>query len=92
MQSKWNVKYADFALKQLKKLNKKNPQLVDQLLDYMDEVAKLDNPRSRGKALTTNLVGRWRYRVGNYRIICEIEDNRLLITALSVDHRSTVYR
>lgn len=86
------MKYADSALKQLKKLYKKNPQLVDQILDYMDEITKLDNPRLRGKALTANLSGRWRYRVENYRIICEIENNQLLITALSVEPRSTIYR
>ncbi|OOF59711.1 type II toxin-antitoxin system RelE family toxin [Rodentibacter myodis] len=92
MQLNWHVKYADSALKQPKKLDKKNPQLVEQILDYMDEIAKLTDPRSRGKALVANLAGRWRYRVENYRIICEIEDNQLLITALSVEHRSKVYR
>ena len=51
MNLKWHVIYADTALKQLKALNRKNPQLVDRIIDYLDEVATLDDPRDRGKAL-----------------------------------------
>lgn len=91
MYSKWNVRYADSALKQLKKLNKKNPQLVDKMIDYLDEIATLDNPHQRGKALTGNLAGLWRYRIENYRIICKIYEGELLITALNIAHRSEIY-
>ena len=45
------------------------------ILDYMDEVAALTDPRSRGKGLTANLASFWRYRVGDYRIICQIQDS-----------------
>ena len=51
-----------------------------------------ENPRSQGKALTGNLKGLWRYRIGDYRLLCEIEDDRLVILALSVGHRSDVYK
>lgn len=91
MNLKWHVIYADTALKQLKALNRKNPQLVDRIIDYLDEVATLDDPRDRGKALKANLSGRWRYRIENFRIICQIDNGELLITALNIDHRSKIY-
>lgn len=49
------------------------------------------NPRQHGKGLTTNRSGQWRYRIGDYRLICEIRDNELVILALSVGHRREVY-
>lgn len=49
------------------------------------------DPRVHGKGLTANRSGQWRYRIGDYRLICEIEDNRLVILALTVGHRSEVY-
>ncbi len=49
------------------------------------------DPRSHGKALTANLNGLWRYRIGDYRIICIIEDSRLVIMALNVGHRREIY-
>lgn len=50
-----------------------------------------NNPRNHGKALVGKYKGQWRYRVGDYRLICEIEDDRLVIMALTVGHRSSVY-
>ena len=50
-----------------------------------------ENPRSHGKPLTANRKGFWRYRIGDYRLICEITDSELLILALSVGHRREVY-
>lgn len=50
-----------------------------------------ENPRYRGKALTANLKGRWRYRIGDYRLICHIEDDKLIILALTIGHRREVY-
>lgn len=80
--------YTAFALKQLKKLDK---QVSSRILDYMDEVAKLENPRERGKMLVGNLIGFWRYRVGDYRVLCKIKDNELVITVVNVGHRREVY-
>lgn len=51
-----------------------------------------ENPRVHGKSLTANLQGLWRYRIGDYRLICIIEDDRLVITALSVGHRRDIYK
>ena len=75
--------------KQLKKLDAAISKCV---LDYLEQIELLDNPRSRGKALTSNLSGLWRYRVGDYRILCRIRDDKLIITVIEIAHRSTVYR
>ena len=75
--------------KQLKKLD---AAIAKRVLDYLERVELLENPRSRGKALTSNLSGLWRYRVGDYRILCRIHDNKLIITVIEIGHRSTVYQ
>ena len=75
--------------KQLKKLD---AAILKRVLDYLEQIELLDNPRSRGKALTSNLSGLWRYRVGDYRILCRICDDKLIITVIEIAHRSTVYR
>ena len=75
--------------KQLKKLD---AAISKRVLDYLEQIELLDNPRSRGKALTSNLSGLWRYRVGDYRILCRIRDDKLIITVIEIVHRSTVYR
>lgn len=49
------------------------------------------NPRQHGRGLTANRKGQWRYRIGDYRLICQIEDDKLIILALSVGHRKEVY-
>ena len=61
--------------KQLKKLD---AVVSKRVLDYIEQIELLDNPRSRGKALTSNLSGLWRYRVGDYRILCRIRDDKLI--------------
>ena len=62
------------------------------ILAYLEmRVAPADDPRKLGKALGYNLSGFWRYRVGDYRILCQIEDAQLVVVAVSVEHRSTVY-
>ena len=83
------VEYSDDAKKQIKKLDK---QIQKRIIDYLDNVSTLENPRSKGKGLTSNLVGLWRYRVGDYRVICRIVDSELVIIALSVGHRREVYK
>lgn len=50
-----------------------------------------DNPRVQGKALKGSFAGQWRYRIGDYRIICSIEDDKMIILALTVGHRGSVY-
>lgn len=82
------LEYSPKALKILKKLGR---SVSKHILDYMDEVAKLDNPRVRGKPLVGNLQDLWRFRVGNYRVLCKIKDERLVITVVDIGHRREVY-
>ncbi len=88
----WLIKYSDEAAETLIKLSKRDKPTVARIMNYMDEVATLDDPRSRGKALTGNLRGLWRYRVGDYRVICDIDDGRLVVFIIDLGHRSKVYR
>ena len=86
----WNVDFLETAKKQLRQLDR---QWQSAILDYMeDEIAPLSDPRSRGKSLTSNKRGLWRYRVGDYRVICKIEDDKLLILVLNVGHRRKIYK
>jgi mRNA interferase RelE/StbE len=75
-------------------LGKLDPQQSKRILKFLRErVARLDNPRSIGQALQGSKLGEfWKYRVGDYRLICKIEDNPLLILVLRLGHRREVYR
>jgi len=86
----WTVEYTDTALKEIRKLDKQN---VRRIVDFMEErVAGREDPRSAGKILTGMKGGLWRYRVGDYRIICDIQDGRLRVLVLQIGHRREVYR
>ena len=82
------VVYSEKARKQLAKFDN---SIKKRILDYMDEVAKLKDPRERGKMLVGNMLGFWRYRVGDYRILCRIRDTDLVISVVEVGHRREVY-
>ncbi len=85
----WNVEFTETAGKQLQRLDKKWQALI---LDYLeDEIAPLENPRNKGKALMGDKRGLWRYRIGDYRVICKIEDELMVIVAVTVGHRKDVY-
>jgi mRNA interferase RelE/StbE len=77
-----------------RELGKLDLQQSQRILKFLHErVARLDNPRSVGQALQGSKLGEfWKYRVGDCRLICKIEDNRLLILVLRVGHRREVYR
>lgn len=86
----WRIEYTATARAELRKLDKDASRRI---LDYMDErVATLENPRNLGKALTGPLGGFWRYRVGDYRVICELKDAQLLVLVLKTGNRREVYR
>ena len=86
----WTIEYTATARKQLRKLDK---QAARQIVDFMDErIAPLKDSRSVGKALVGALGGLWRYRVGEYRVICEIRDGTLLILVVQLGNRREVYR
>jgi mRNA interferase RelE/StbE len=86
----WTIEYSDTAERQLRKLDR---QTARRIVQYMDErVAVLDDPRTMGKALTGPLGGFWRYRVGDYRVICEIRDRALCVLVIRIGNRREVYR
>jgi mRNA interferase RelE/StbE len=87
----WTIEYTDTARKQLRKLDK---QIARRILDFMDErISGERNPRDTGKALTGNLLGAfWRYRIGDFRIICDIQDAKLRVLVVQIGNRREVYR
>jgi mRNA interferase RelE/StbE len=86
----WTIEYADPAKQQLRKLDR---QVARRVLDFMDErVARLEDPRSTGKALTGPLGAFWRYRVGDCRVICDIQDGALRVLVVQVGNRREIYR
>jgi mRNA interferase RelE/StbE len=85
----WTIEYDHRALKDLKKLDRK---IEREILDHMDErVAKAKDPRDFGKPLRASKFGLWRYRVRDYRIICELQENPLVVLVVAIGHRSTIY-
>ncbi len=85
----YRVEYTSAALKQLKKMDRFDALLIVSWIDK--NLEGCEDPRVHGKGLTANHAGEWRYRVGSYRILCVIQDNRLVIEVFSVGHRSTIY-
>lgn len=87
----WEIKYTETARKQLKKIDR---QVARRILDFMDErIAGDSKPRSIGQALTGPTVGSyWRYRVGDYRIICDIQDGALCVLVIEVGNRKEIYK
>ena len=85
----WTVEFDDAAAKELRKLDKQTQQEI--LRFFRKRIATDEDPRRFGKPLSHDLAGLWRYRVGNYRMICNIEDGKLLVLVLRVGHRKDVY-
>jgi mRNA interferase RelE/StbE len=87
----WAVRFTDTARKQLAKLD---PQVARRIAKFLSgRVATAENPRSLGHALQGEELGEyWRYRVGGYRILCDIRDAELVILTLAIGHRREIYR
>ena len=76
----------------MKELKKLGPQAAREILGFLDErVAGAEDPRTFGKQLKGDLKGLWRYRVADYRLICSIQDQRLVVLVLKVGHRRDIY-
>ena len=88
----WLIEWTRTATKQLAKIQRKNPGVAKDISDTLDAIAQTGKPRAKGKGLTGPRSGEWRYRIGDYRAIVELQDNNLVVLALSVGHRSTVYK
>lgn len=75
--------------KSFKKLDKYTQRMIKAWIDK--NLDGCENPRAKGKGLTANRSGQWRYRIGDYRLLCHIEDEQLIILALAVRHRRDIY-
>ena len=86
---KYNVELSERFKKEFRKLDKYTQKMIRAWINK--NLVDCTDPRQHGKGLTANRSGQWRYRIGDYRLICEIHDNELVILALTVGHRREVY-
>ncbi|MDP2817303.1 MAG: type II toxin-antitoxin system RelE/ParE family toxin [Polaromonas sp.] len=87
----WAVEFDPDAVKDLKKLDK---QIQARILEFLrDRLSRLDNPRELGEALSGSKLGNyWKYRVSDWRIICDLQDRRIVVRVLRVGNRREVCR
>jgi mRNA interferase RelE/StbE len=86
----WKVEISPAALKQLNKLDKPVSRRILKFL--VERVEKLDDPRTIGGRLRGTLSEFWKYRVGDYRLICTLENDRLVVLVLRIGHRGEIYK
>jgi mRNA interferase RelE/StbE len=86
----WRIELTDEARKQLKKIGQTDARRIRDFL--RQRIEPLDDPRQLGKGLRGNLSQLWRYRVGDYRIVCELRDQLLVILIIRIGHRKNVYQ
>jgi mRNA interferase RelE/StbE len=85
----WTVEFDDRARRELRKLDAKVQKAI---LRYLRErLIGTEDPRRFGKPLRRNLAGLWRYRIEDYRLICRLEDDRVVVLVLQIGHRSDIY-
>ena len=86
----WTVKIGDIAENQLRKLDR---PVQKRILDWLsDRIEGCKNPRHFGEPLKGDHAGLWRYRVGNYRVLCNIQDREIIVLVLTIGHRREIYR
>lgn len=84
----WRIELTASAVKQLKKLDRSQAKRIT---DYLHTRVS-ESPQRVGKALQGSMSALWRYRVGDYRVVCELQDEQVLVLVLRVSHRRDVYR
>ena len=87
--TQWEIEFTEKADEELLSLDK---PIRERIRKYVKDLSELPNPRLRGEALTGNLSDFWKYRVGDYRLICRIQDDKLLVLVVKIGHRREVYR
>ena len=87
---KYTIKFEKSFLKKMKKLDKQTLLIITSYID--NNLKDTNNPRKKGKALTGNLKGLWRYRIMDYRLIVDIQDDVLVIVAIDFGHRNKIYK
>lgn len=86
----YSVEYTKSAVKQLKKMDKPTAKILTEWVKQ--NLDGIDDPRKLGKPLSGNLVHQWRYRKGNYRIIADINDKKIVIHVINIGHRKSIYK
>ena len=86
----YKIQFSDKAYKQLDKLDKSVAKNIINFLRH--KVLVLDDPKQIGKPLAKTMQGLWRYRIGKYRIICDIKDSELIVLVLAIGHRKQIYQ
>lgn len=86
----YSVEYTLEAVKQLRKMDRQVQRIIYAWITK--NLVGCENPRAHGKGLSADLSGMWRYRVGDYRLIADIQDERVVILVVSIGHRRDVYR
>ncbi|MFC6487850.1 type II toxin-antitoxin system RelE family toxin [Nitratireductor sp. GCM10026969] len=87
----WTIEYNTSVRKSIRKLDSQTRSRIRHFLS--ERIASLDDPRQLGAALSGSRLGNfWRYRVGDYRIICDIQDHKLVVLVLEIGHRREIYR
>ena len=86
---KYKVEYLPQVFKTLEKMDKFTKRIIIEWIEK--HLVDCENPRIHGKPLSANRVGQWRYRVGDYRIIAQIEDDKLIILVIAIGHRRENY-
>ncbi|MES2997968.1 MAG: type II toxin-antitoxin system RelE/ParE family toxin [Pseudomonadota bacterium] len=85
----WTIEVTNSAVKQIKKLDK-NTKI--RIVSFLKKIEKIDTPRSQGKVLRGKQGELWRYRIGDYRIICKIEDKKVTVLVIAIGHRKEIYK
>ena len=85
----WRIDFSAKADKQLLSLDK---PVRERIRKFVKDLTELPNPRLRGEPLTGNLSDFWKYRIGDYRLICRIHDENMLVLVVKIGHRSEVYK
>ena len=86
---KYDVEVSERFKREFRKLDKYTQKILRGWINK--NLVAYEDPRQPGKGLTANRTGQWRYRIGDYRLICQINDDKLIILALSVGHRRDIY-
>ena len=90
MNKRYEVLFSDRFERDFRKLDKYTQKIIKAWIDK--NLIGCENPKAHGKSLKANRSGQWRYRIGDYRLICQIEDDKMIILALSVGHRRDIYK
>ena len=86
---RWSLRFSRRAVKELGKIDRSQRIIIERWLKK--NIDGCEDPRAHGKGLSGDRSGQWRYRVGGYRVICEIMDDRLVVLAIEVGHRREIY-